>query len=325
MSLSKNIKMLKMVAVLFLSSLVATAPAFADEAHPGHDYPRRLYSMPVTAITEIDLTNNQLELSVNTVGLYGRVVKYFGVGWVTDNSGEHDDLLAYDSVSNDWSVRVFQNDDEDLSVYTSRISDGWGIYRVDAEVDLKENTSGELFHIVELEDGDKWISKISYADCLGEWTDGMSCLIQGYYNGNPDYYYAYYGLVPVEKKVKIEVTEPKESTPEPEPEEPTQEEMTTDESGVVDMVESPTTKVVENIMVIDSGGAENEENETEEYEIDLASEGPGSTTLEVPTLGRIEKETFDWWPYFLGGVLVGGGLTWFLVYIYNRRKLSFLR
>ena len=184
-----------------LALLAWENPAFASEQYPGHDYPTQLYGMPTFSVTRIDLTNNQLEFSLNTDmdALNGKILNHFGAWWVTDDlavSGM--DLLAYDSVSNTWSMRVFWNDMDAPSKYLSEISGVWEKYVVDAEVDLKMNTSGKLFYIAEFEDGDKWISRISYQDCMEAWTDGMSCDIQGYVGNGANYDHIYYGLVPVE-------------------------------------------------------------------------------------------------------------------------------
>ena len=188
---SKNvIKKIKIgiTSVLMLSTGVT--PAFASEQYPGHDYPTQLYGMPTFSITRIDLTNNQLEFSLNTDmdALNGKVLNHFGAGWVTDESAVSNmDLLAYDSVSNTWSTRAFWNDADVPSKYLSETSGAWEKYTVDAEVDLKTNTSGKMFYIAEFEDGDKWISRISYQDCMGAWYDGMSCDIQGYVGDGANY------------------------------------------------------------------------------------------------------------------------------------------
>jgi hypothetical protein len=53
-------------------------------------------------------------------------------------------------------------------------------------------------------------------------------------------------------------------------------------------------------------------------------EGPGETTLDVPTLGKASKIDFNWLPYFLGGAVLGWILTWFLVYIVMKKKVSYI-
>ena len=330
-------------AVLMLSSGVS--PVFASEEYPGHDYPGQLYGMPVFSITRIDLTNNQLEFSMNEVGLYGKVLKNFGAGWITDHSAgvENMDLRAYESVSNVWSQRVFWSDDNNLSNYISYDDGSWKKYTVDSEVDLKSNDTYRLFYIAEFEDGDKWISRISYEDCASAWTEGMSCDSKGYISGSLNYDHTKFKLVAAPKKIVDEPEQPvvepvavepvsEEPTPEPTPTpenmttEPTVEQLGTE--AKTNDVEAATVKTVENVMVI---GGDTEEiddeadDETDDEEIDLSPEGPGETTLDVPTLGKTEVIGFNWLPYFIGGAVVGGGLTWFLVYLNNKRKLPFLR
>ena len=332
-------------AVLMLSSGVK--PVFASEEYPGHDYPWQLYGMPVFSITRIDLTNNQLEFSMNEVGLYGKVLKNFGAGWITDHSAgvENMDLRAYESVSNVWSQRVFWSDDNDLSSYISYDDGSWKKYTVDAEVDLRSNTTYRLFYIAEFEDGDKWISRISYEDCASAWTEGMSCDSNGYISGSLNYDHTKFNLVAAPIKATTELDQPVAEEPaaeepiqEPasEPEltpEPTLEVAATETTAEqpemkTDNVEAATVKTVESVMVLEGDTEEIDEeadDEADDEEIDLSPEGPGETTLTVPTLGKTEVIGFNWLPYFIGGAVVGGGLTWFLVYLNNKRKLPFLR
>ena len=100
------------------------------------------------------------------------------------------------------------------------------------------------------------------------------------------------------------------------------EEKTGKESS--DIVEAATVKTVENVMVLDSDDEDYEE-EIGKEEVDLAPEGPGDTTLEVPTLGKTEINEFNWLPYFIGGAVLGAFSTWFLISMINKRKLPFLR
>ena len=321
---------------------------FASEQYPGHDYPEKVYSMPALSVTRIDLTNNELIFSFNTIGLYGRTLEHFGAGWITDDAYELEnmDVRSIDSVSNPWSKRVFWNDTTDLSEYiTYKENDGpWVKYTVDAEVDLKENTSGKMFYIAEFDDGGKWISWFSYKDCLNDFSDGMACEVCGYVDGMPDYDHTNYSLIPVRKKEKqapAVITEPEpEVITEPEsvisePEEVILDSEPKVDNSIADLktetteessneVSPATVKTIENVMVLGSDIEEYEEDDESEDELGLSPEGPGETTLEVPTLGKTEV-VFNWLPYFIAGFALGGTSTWFLVYIYNKKKLSFLR
>ena len=387
----------KKVQAIMAAIFLLLSPSGAAFASGGErSFPKIVDGLPTFILSRVDLTNNQLEFSVNINWLGEKVLSNFGAGYVTNRAAVRSlDVLEYDSVSNPWSERVFWSDNEDLSkyMYKSGGIDGWAKYVVDAESDLLLNDSGELFYLAEFADGDKWLNEFDYSECLSEWSRGMECDAMPMMNGNSQAFEIKYILSEApdgklmvgqtqEQKNKNEIVSGPESGSEPESRSELESgsEPEPENSEVVSELEPETNIEVEtealggettnnafNIENADEleGKVDNEvveasietkkvlatknsENgakgdlklasvkqttkETKEIGDGVADgdvavdtpEGPGETTLDVPTLGEASKIDFNWLPYFLGGAVLGWILTWFLVYIVMKKKVSYV-
>ena len=388
----------KKVQAIMAAIFLLLSPSGAAFASGGErSFSKIVDGLPTFILSRVDLTNNQLEFSVNINWLGEKVLSNFGAGYVTNRAAVRSlDILEYDSVSNPWSERVFWSDNEDLSkyMYKSGGIDGWAKYVVDAESDLLLNDSGELFYLAEFTDGDKWLNEFDYSECLSEWSRGMECDAMPMMNGNSQAFEIKYILSEApdgklmvgqtqEQKSKNEIVSGPESGSEPESEnfevvsEPeiavenienaTDVENGTDIEVETEALGGETTNNTFNIEnadelegKVDNGVVEvsietkkvlatkNSENGAK-GDLKLASvkqttkeakeigegvadgdvavdtpEGPGETTLDVPTLGEASKIDFNWLPYFLGGAVLGWILTWFLVYIVMKKKVSYI-
>ena len=387
----------KKVQAIMAAIFLLLSPSGAAFASGGErSFPKIVDGLPTFILSRVDLTNNQLEFSVNVNWLGEKVLSNFGAGYVTNRAAVRSlDILEYDSVSNPWSERVFWSDNEELSkyMYKSGGIDGWAKYVVDAESDLLLNNSGELFYLAEFADGDKWLNEFDYSECLIEWSRGMECDAMPIMNGNSQTFEIKYILSEApdgklmvgqtqEQKNKNEIVSGPESGSEPESRSELESgsEPEPENSEVVSELEPETNIEVEtealggeitnnafNIENADEleGKVDNEAVEVSietkkvlatknsengaKSDLKLASvkqttkeakeigdgvadgdvavdtpEGPGETTLDVPTLGEASKIDFNWLPYFLGGAVLGWILTWFLVYIVMKKKVSYI-
>ena len=332
-----------MVAGAMLMMNFSALPTFASELYPGHDYvPLNNSGEPVFYISRIDPTNNELEFTLDKEVVNESEIQGVEVGWISDRSSNvlEMDVLSYETASNSWSQRVFANGETSFSTYFSEENDFYRKYLVPTEVDLKNNVFKDLFYIVNLDNGEKWINSIDYGDCGYAWYYGESCDVIGFMAGM-ELNNIFYQLVdttmkdtgvepepaPVSEPESEPVVEPLEPEPTVEPAdelvikpEKTEAEL---ESTVKDEQETPrkiatVASFVKDVKEMNSGGDSEENNDETEV-----LEGSGDTVLDVPLLGKAEEKTENplWWlPFFIGGTAFGAVSTWFLFFIFDRHK-----
>ena len=340
--IKQKLKVGAVATAMVVSNLVQNT-AFASELYPGHDYvPLDNSGSPVFYISKIDPTNNQLEFFYNT-DANNAEISGVEVGWIADRSTNilGMDILSYESATNAWSQRVFSNGTKQFSEYLDREDGGVKYYTVDAEVSLTNNVFKDLFYIVNLADGSKWINSVEYGDCGYFWSYGKSCNVLSFMPGM-EYNNILYTLKDVEIKNTGSSTTESEPTnnsiDEPETQPNTdvvsdnsidREPTTLENNEKVEMVSSEMPETIEKAVTVASFVKSTvEETDSEDFDEDEDDEdvyeGSGDTTLDVPLLGKSEKEiNYLWWlPFFLGGAALGAISTWFLFSILKKRKES---
>ena len=326
--IKQKIKFGAVAAAMTISSLTPSA-AFADELFPGYDpVPLDYSGAPVFYISKIDQTNNEVEFKLYTEEVdYSSQIENVEVRWSKE-------------ARNDWGEVVFSNDSTPFSEYYTEDDYAFKKYVVGAEVNLWDDQFYIWRYTVTLTDGSKWANYLDFSDCGPYVAYGMGCEVIGNMFGE-QYNTMLYGSVMVEVKerpvepepepVEPEPVEPEPELVEPEPEpvgpEPTEltEDLSDSSEGEVIEVENETPRTIERVVTVASFVKNPaEETEVEELENDAeVQEGSGNTTLDVPLLGGKTGEcgnSFWWLPYFLGGAVLGTGLTLFLFFIFDKHK-----
>lgn len=182
-------QVIKKGGVMFAASVMVlptiATPVYATDLYPGHSYvPLDNTGAPVFYISKIDPTNNQLEFYHNSGWGENIEVDTVEVGWIADRSAVNinRDILSYDSARNTWSQTVFSGESK-ISNYLTQEDGDIKRYTVDTEVALSNNVFKDLFYIVNLTDGTKWINTVDYGDCGYNWSYGMSCDVMSYIPG----------------------------------------------------------------------------------------------------------------------------------------------
>ncbi len=208
------------VASILLITTGMTTPVMATDEFPGHDYPTMYNWIPAIFIQDVDATNNQFKIIVNTRYLDGKTVASISAGWVYDysNPDANRDILAYDTVDPAWAVKALDISMTELETWLYSETGIFRVYVVDAETELRNNTSFKMFYIVNFTDGTKWINDLDYSVCSG-WVEGKNCTttmyIQGKYHDNVKYVLAN-AMEKFVRTIPDPVPEP-EPNPEPEP------------------------------------------------------------------------------------------------------------
>jgi hypothetical protein len=344
----KNKIKLGMVAGAVLISSFLGAATYANELYPGHEYVPKISGMPIFVISKIDLTNNELELSLkNEAEAYESEIKNVSVGMITDRATlRTKDVLSFNSTKDTGSREIFSSGETPFLEFFSGSNEEYRKYTVTPEVPLTEDNVGILLYIVELNDGTKWVNIADYWECGAYWFYGMTCNMLGYMPGSDVNNVGYQMFstevknppAPVEEQtaeLEEPIAEPEESTSEPDAL-LTELEASTEESAVdqatenqeienIEVVIEPDTEVATLAIVsktagvaLESSDDESQDEEIEDFEVD---EGSGDTMLNVPLLGQTESKTeFNWLPYFIGGATIGTTSTCFLFYILKKKN-----
>lgn len=295
-------------AIVSMMMLFPSVPVMATTEYPGHDYPEMYRWIPVIYLPDIDLTNNQIKIIINTMSLSGKTVSRISAGWVSDYSNPEAtaDILSYETLDVDWAVKALDVSAGELNTYLAKEVGIYNIYIVDALVDLKENRTLKMFYIVDFTDGTKWINDLSFPKCIG-WTEGQKCTVTMYtqekYHDNVQYI-----LGAAQEKFIRTIPEPEpvvepEPTPEPEPtsepepvveSEPTPEpepvlepEPTSEPEPVLELINDPATEPKTETETVVEPQSKPATEPVSSLEPDTQSE---ATTVETPRNDENENE-----------------------------------
>ena len=177
MSIGKMVRKIRTILVVVMA-LLPGVPVSASGGNLSSSLPPIIDDLPAFVVSRIDLTNNQFEFSINLNGILDEKLKNFGLFYLTGQASTNNvDVLALDSVNNDWLEQAFWSDDKDLAqyIYADGAQNGWRKYVVDTKSDILANTSRKILYVAEFESGKRWVSSADYSDCYRGWYYGMSC------------------------------------------------------------------------------------------------------------------------------------------------------
>ena len=159
-----NKKLIEKVAGGLTLSVIAIAmaatPVFADTEVNTFIRENSYTRKPQGYISLIDPTNNQLEVMITEMNL-GGALNGLDIGWVTDDIWRDPRVYTLEA---DYAQGVFSADG-DLAEYYIGTNGVTRKYRVNTEVELKDNPYDQLFLIIRLDTGVRMVGAWRLVTC----------------------------------------------------------------------------------------------------------------------------------------------------------------